>query len=597
MFFYRVKNFLLLVKTHWLIIITALFLVFLIELPTLSFPFIIGDAYRGINIPISGANVHEYLVRGKEILEGHGLGSSTLREGKENEDYYFSISEYILVKPAIWLGFSSADITTIYVVDNFIGVFILILLIYSLVFQMSGGSKTLSAMTALFVIGGYSIVYNKSLFYNDFNMYGRATVPYIPSIFFFLYLNLLYKSLTSPKKKFIILSGIAFGLLFYIYFFAWTFSLAATATLLVLYLFRKDIRSAKKVLMILALGLLFGAYNLFRIFSFVNSPAGQNFSYYSWLMHTRSAVFSKIGFVTLILFIVFAFKRRADKNLVFILSLILAGWIALNQQLFTGKLLQYGHYYWYLIVPMSIVSGFYMFWFWLDSDRLRRVLFVLILAAVFLNTMVGQYRSALTGIDFKLYQQNFRPLIDYLETAPVQGVILATDEINETLFTIYTSHDLFWSSFALLDKTHPQRVRDALFVYAYLNKYSRDNFYDYFNKIIRNPDSDSFYKSLYFSIEGRASGLDFYIYMSTVANDPTILEDRRQKILMALSEEYNTILKNGGVISLLKRYGVNFIFWDKNRNPEWDLSVLPDLKLVVENKQIYLYKLGVDSIN
>jgi len=100
------------------------------------------------------------------------------REGKEEKrDYYFTINEQVLSAPIRLLGLSDRiDVVTLYNAYNAIGVCALILLLYFFVLMLSG-KRLLAAVTALFVVGGYSIVYNKGLFYSDFNVYGRAMYP------------------------------------------------------------------------------------------------------------------------------------------------------------------------------------------------------------------------------------------------------------------------------------------------------------------------------------------------------------------------------------------------------------------------------------
>ena len=121
------------IKEHLFIIVSAIFLVLIIEAPVLFFPKMAGEQYRGINIPtLGGANVYEYLMRGNDILAGHGLGSSSLREGKDNADYYFSIAEYLISKPIYWLGLGQGvSIVQLYDVYNFLGIITIILLIYT----------------------------------------------------------------------------------------------------------------------------------------------------------------------------------------------------------------------------------------------------------------------------------------------------------------------------------------------------------------------------------------------------------------------------------------------------------------------------------
>ncbi len=606
-------------KTHWFIILAALALVTIIEVPVFLFPKMAGEKYQGINIPtLGGANVYEYLMRGKDVLEGHSLGSASLREGKENSDYYFSIAEYILNKPIYWLGLGyNVDVVKLYDVYNFLGIFAIVLLIYFLVLDMSG-SKLLSAVTALFVVGGYSIVYNKSLFYTDFNIYGRAVFPYMGSLFFFVYLYIVYVAVISSPPAggeatkqsslfrlrllrpsewsrndiLVALAGLSFGLLFYIYFFAWTFVLAFTVTLFGLYLFF-DRSIAKKAGTVLGIGLALGVYNIYRIFSFVNSPEGEKFSYFSWLVHGNTLIFSKIGFIAAILLAIFIWRSPKDKNILFMTSLIIAGWVALNQQIITGKILQYAHYYWFFIVPISIVISFYIIWQLLDiGPSLTRKFFAfLIVGIVFVNTGVGQYRSSLMTLESKIYDQNFKPLINALNLNSAPGVILAADDVNATLFTIYTSHDLFWYSFALMDKTSMSRAKEALFTYLYLNKNSRNDIQKYLEKVMQDQNEVSFYKDLYMAIEGQSSGLDYYDYVNKVS-DLKIIGEHRKEIISELNKDYRAIFKSRTAFAdLLNKYGINYIVWDKNKHPEWDLSVISGLQEIVSSNNIFLYQM------
>jgi len=150
------------IKAHGWIISGSFLLTIIIFAPLLVFPGVIKDKYQGININHFGGDAHYYLTRGKEVLDGHGLGSPMLREGKNGADVQLSYSEYILLAPIKLLGLEKKfNIVSIYNVYNFIGVFFLILLIYFFVLQLSD-SKLLSIATALFVVGGYSIVFFKT---------------------------------------------------------------------------------------------------------------------------------------------------------------------------------------------------------------------------------------------------------------------------------------------------------------------------------------------------------------------------------------------------------------------------------------------------
>src|SRR5258708_3789556 len=94
-----------LLKRHFAAIIIALGLALLVAAPLIAFPIATGNEYRGINIAHI-SDEYFYLTRGKEALEGHGLGQPMLAEGKDASDETFSYAERILVSPLRILGIS-----------------------------------------------------------------------------------------------------------------------------------------------------------------------------------------------------------------------------------------------------------------------------------------------------------------------------------------------------------------------------------------------------------------------------------------------------------------------------------------------------------
>jgi len=272
--------------------------------------------------------------------------------------------------------------------------------------------------------------------------------------------------------------------------------------------------------------------------------------------------------------------------------MILAGWVALNQQVISGRMLQYGHYYFYFIVPFSIIVSFYMVWCLIQNNDIRKYLFSFIIVIVFINTIGGQYRSFEISLTDRIYEQNFRPIINYLNQDETPSVIL-TNQFNAFLFAIYTPHDLFWQNIASVHNIPLQRFKDALFVYLYLNKEARDDFRGYLEKIGEDKRiKGSYYNLLYRNLESYWSGFDFYDYLDKIKTNDQALIEKRPPIISRLSEEYNeTVAKDNGIDSLLKKYEIKYIVWDKNKNPEWDLSVLENLKEIICNNNICLYRI------
>lgn len=564
--------------SHKLALLNGLILAALIIAPLFIFPLMSGNSYRGITIADNGTDELLYLSRGKDVLEGHRLGNPLFREGKDGQDPFFTYVEYMMLAPVKLLGLENrADITTIYASYNFIGVFVLALLIYFFVLQLSG-DRLLSGLAPALVIGGYALLDYNLLF--SINLYGRAFSPYIPVLATFLYYNLLALCLKSSQWKYKILAGLSFGFLFYVYLYAWSFILALNGVLFALYFFKKDFVSVKKILIITIFGLGIGSYNILKLSLFFFSENSRQLSYFVGTSHDHIPIFSVAGFVALALLAAFARKNKNDKNILLFLAFILSGWIVLNQQIITGIELQSDHWSSYFFGPAIIIIASYIIWSFIRDVKYKKILAILIFAAVFFNVAIGQYRAARTLFDLKQDRQNYRPIIDYLSKDPNPGVILAADNQQEYLFTIYTPHDLFWARAFLIVNVPMQRVRDALYVYLYLNKMSVNNFAAAATNL-----------NIYQAIEGYASGLDEADYnKQRIAGSDDILKER-QKLLQELVREYGAITaQKDGIKNLLKAYGVTYIVWDKSKNPEWDLSVIGGLTEVASSKNIHLYK-------
>ncbi|QQG42881.1 MAG: hypothetical protein HYW15_01585 [Candidatus Giovannonibacteria bacterium] len=574
-------------REHGLIIILGLLLTLLIEAPLLVFPFV-SKNYQGINIPHFGTDSHFYLSRAKEALEGRGMGNPWLREGKERQDIMFMYNERALTAPIRFLGLADRiNVVTLYNIYNFIGIFILILLAYFFVWQLSG-SKLLSAVAAVFAIGGYHIVYRQFL-YNDFNIYGRPMFPYMSSLAFFAYLNLLVLWLRTKKFIYGLFSAVALGSLFYIYFFAWTFALALNGALFLLYFLKREWAPAKSLTLISAAGVLIGFYNLFQMWALFQSDIGAQIAYFHWSSRTHLPIFSKIGAAMLLLLAFFWYRKRNNERIILISALILAGWISLNQQIITGKAVEIGHYYWYFIVPLSILAGLYMLWELLDNFAWRKQLFASMLVVVFLHGALGQYRSFFITLPGKEYEQSYRPIIAELKKDAAPGVVLAADDYLAYLIAIYTDRDLFWAGAASQTIMPFSRFSDMLYVYAYLNKEARGDFAGYLRSLMSDATDDSFYKGLYGFIEGFSSGMDYYDYVYKAKTDKNVIGPHRERLIADLAREYSQLTGGGGMAGLLKKYGVKYIVWDKNRHPEWDLSFLK-FKLLLEHNNIDLYE-------
>jgi len=579
-------------REHYIVCIAAFVMAVLVLFPVIYFRVAARDAYQGINIPHFGTDAHFYLSRAREAFDGHRLGNPLLHENKNGPDSFFMYTERFLMAPVRWLSFGhQVNVVSVYYVLDFVGVMLLIFLLYSLARQL--GANNLSAVAAaVFAIGGYSIVYNKVLFYNDFNIYGRPTIPFTSSVITFLYLNLFLKTVRGGSRRYFVGAAIALGALFNMYFYAWSFALAFNGVMGGLYLCQKDWARFRQLAIITIGGLMLGAYNLYSLFSYLTSDVGKQSSYFLLLARTHVPIFSKISFGVLILFIWFFYKKRKSGEWLFILGFIITSWVVLNEQILTGRSLQYGHYYWYFIVPLSIVVGIYMLWVLLSATRYQMVFSLVLIALAIVNSVVGQYRSSLTNFNEKKQEQEFRPLIDFLNVSREPSVVLTTDNSDGYLFTIYTPHDLFWNSGALLLNTPTTHIEDTFLVYAFLNKKARLNFPQFLRNLEQDRQQWPVYRDLYEDLEGLWSGKDYGTYQAAVLeHDPTIIPGREETVRRLTKDFFERASDADKVEGLLQKYSVRYIVWDEKASPEWDLSDLPDLVERVHNGRLHLYEI------
>lgn len=608
----KIVNIFKFAKSHWLVLFCATAMSFLVILPQLLFPLLSGNDYRGLNIGNFGDDDIGYYSKAKDFLCGNGLGNYALSIGKDNPDPHGLYIDVILLSPLRLLDkISEYNIVTIYMIYQFVGIIALILLIYTFIIQLSG-HKFLATATAIFVIGGYRFILLYPImtahFRVDINIYSRPVMPYLSSIVFFVFLNFLVKAIKTNKWNYAVLSGVVFGLSFYTYAYAWTFSIILLACLFFFYVLKRDKAILKKIFIIISTGIVIGIYTFIHISFLFQSEIGHQITFFFGVHSGRYfAPISKLAVLSFLLFIIFAIRNRDNKYSLLILSLILAGQIAMNQQLVTGKSVQVLHYFWYFIIPSIIVCNFYMLWV-LCPERFKKrlapgILFILIMLA-FTHTAVVQYRVTEATFKYKQYAQQYKPIFDFLNKEDTRKVILISNRFYGHMVTVYTNHDLFWGNVGVF-YTPIERFTDALYVYGYLNNKSRADFtsyimnYDYDDESVINIGGQptEMVSDIFFMLEsywyGQTYNVDNVAYSHLWAiSDESVLKFRKN-ILAQLEQDFfdkKEKEKNDKVADILKEANVSYIIWDSELNPDWDLSNIPNLQKVASSNNVYLYK-------
>lgn len=590
-------------------------LALLIESPLIAFPFYAGERYQGINIAHFGNDEHFYLSRAREVLDGNSLGQPFLAEGKEMPDSFLYNDEQIVLSPFTLTGMGRfVDVVDYYNLLNFVGLIGLLFLAYLLLYALSADAL-LSATGALFMLGGYLLIENgtilsvilrgRDIFYSTFNIFGRSNFPYMALVPFFGFLIATYYAVNSEFRKwsretlipyiYVALAGALFGLLFYLYLYAWTFALAFLGALFLTSLAWRRWHGAIAVFAISSIGLLIGSVKLYTFYSLYTSEWATQLSHFFLTVESRQFIMSNTGLAVLILFVAYAYFNKRDRNNFFILALIAAGWIALEQQLITGRTVQYGHYYWYFVVPISILVSTYIGVRLISKHftSLRTLTCAVLIGAAFIHTAGTQYKSFFTTVESKLREQDFAPIIAKLQKEP-RAVVLS-DPGSATypfLTTIYTPHDLYWLQAATTSIFPMEHFKDALLVYLYLNKDARNDPVKYLRASLASTTYNA-YTVMYEEIESFEMNVPLRKYRSSLPRtDPEILA-AREAFLPELEQDYRTLAQNpASVRSLLQEQGVRYVLWDRRERPEWDLSVLGPLTVVVTSTDVILYELS-----
>ncbi len=574
-------------RVHWPAPLAALIVALLIYAPVIAFPIYAGNAYQGINIPPFGTDEHGYLTRAKETLEGKSMGEPFLAEGKtENVASYSSFERGFLFPLTLFAASKNINVATLYNTLGFVGIFALILLIYAFVYRISS-DRWLAVATAVFVVGGYTITETRTLFHSGFNIYGRNPFPWASSLLFFGYALCLYEGLVRERPRALIGAAVLLGISCYAYFYTWTFEFALAGSLILIFLVLRNLIRARNVFLVALGGALIGAPVWISLLSVAHSPVSAEMNFYNWVVSSHVPIFSRIGTVTAILFALYLRFRR-DENMPLFGALILAGWVALNEQVITGKVLQYGHYYWYFVTPISIVVGAYLLQKF-APQKFKLVLPVILVVLALVNTVGGQHKAFFAHTSEKLHEQAYAPALTALRQGQPGVVLTAMDDSYPMLVTIYTDRDLYWSASALIYNTPQPRIEESLLVYLFLNKESRSDPVRYLTSHLASGETNP-YVTLYKSIEGYRTGFEYYDYEKRLTGglDPKIAEVRGQLLDQLKADYVRDFSSPVDVSNILEKRDVRYVLWDKTISPEWDIAFLHP-KLLVESQGVALY--------
>lgn len=576
-------------KSRYLVLAVCIAVGVTVAAPSWYFHFF-EPSYRGIELFGSDAE-DAYVALIQEVYDGHPLLGNAYWAREKDQPYILQPLSPMLVAGLGKVLFLSA--VEVNLLTKFLLPFLLALLVYLLFKDITGRTGTALSMM-LFVLliqatwvwlnpGSWDdILFSQRLpgVDDNFLSYARPINPQVSSFFFFGYLLCLWRALFTETaleraKRYAIAAAVILGLSFYTYFFTFSFLFAFNAALLLWYLWKRERQSARTLFFITGGALLIGIPYFFNLYEIMRSPFSGYVATVNGSVEGRHFILSKVwwGFA---LVLALAWKH-IGRIKVFALAFLAASFLMTNQQLITNVSLPVpAHYNWYYIAPVcgALLIYFAVLFFEKRSRAPFVQAFLLLVGAVFFYTaFLVQQQSYKTHQPYFVGIQRYADVLAFADTAlPKESVVLANENLSNLLAT-YTSHNVHYSTKVVNFLVDPARVRASYYLYLALQGLDAEHAESYFGEH-RNDIGSTLYGMRYREQNGCGGCFPENVF---------------QKLVF----EYKEFMKGDWLRRELKKYGVQYVLWDKTADGVWQLDRFFTKELYAEDGLI-IYDVAAD---
>ena len=557
----------------------------LIIAPGVYFRYLDGG-YKGIDFFGSDAE-HFYLAQIQEIYDGHlSLGNVYLAEGKDDHYVQPPLPPILVASFGKLIGVSARDINLI---TKFLLPALLTALVYSFFKNLFKRKDLALLMTAFVLLTQATWIFLNPISWKTFFLtgtfpgtnanfltYSRPINPQVSSFFFFGYLLCCWKFLfdndsEKSEKFFGTLSAVILGLSFYTYFFTFSFLSVFNAILFFWFLYSKDWRQLKKITIISVAGLVLAIPYAVNLIGMLKSPFYLGLTHRLGVSEDHQFIFSRVWWGVTMLFILL--YRKADKLKVFILSFLATAFFVTNQQLITGRTAPIpAHYHWYYIAPVAGAILIYLFFTYFEKFAnlfVSRLLMVILMSVFFYGGFLFQKNSYALQRPYFIDFQRYAPVLSWLDKNIKKESSFFADKQLSDFIPAYTRHDVYYGNDLSNSLISEERFKHTLYIYFYLDGVSKDSARDYFY------DKRDFVGAEIFGQHYRMKNGCYGCFPDS--------------ILDGLISEYQYFLKKD-FTGQLKEYVVDYVIWDKQKNPGWRLDRFFNKKLY-EKDNIVIYSI------
>jgi len=532
-------------------------------LPFFYFQAKLGSNFRGV-FPAVVNDAMFYYARINDVVNGHSsLGNAYLFEHKNSLPQQLFLAEYLLASPIKWFGL---NINTAQLVYNFLLPAIAFLLTYSALFLI---------LKSRF----WSIIFSGFLFFGLYLLaFIRPISPQFNFIFWLTQFIFLWLLLGKPNsRRLLILNIINFGLLFYIYPYYWTFYLIFFAVFVVLNLivskyFHNPNYGSRAMLgiavggFILAIPYFYLNYSTYRLPEYTETLTRLGMIYTHFPSGFRIVFYTLFGLLCLVLAL---WKKiiSIDIKAIFLVSGILASLVAVNQHLITGRNFEFSSHYdmaavFFLIFAIAYLLKNYLEIF--SNITIHRCIVMGIILLVIGLTFYGFFnysKQVLAVINAEsIYSQNYAPVFDWLNKNTVKDSVAYTNSDISSFIPVYTADNVYYIREANLFYVSDSEVFDRFIL---------NNFFETFDKSFVIENDRAVYGVRYIDAYGHSVQANKLRRLLGLKPEPEIYlpEEAIQKVIVRAKE-----LQKGDFAKEIKKFRIDYLVWDKNKNPEWQIN-------------------------
>src|SRR3989338_8776453 len=488
-------------------LILAVVLSFLMIWPYLHFITALGGEFKGILPPVIDDELF-YSARIQDVFDGYPtISNAYLFEHKNSLSIQF-LSEYLLAQPLKVFGLTVIQ-----------GRFL-----YNLVLPALSFLLTYSAFYLIIKSRFWSVIFSSFLFFGLYlNIFLRPVSPQLNFIFWLTQFIFLWKLIKNGfSRKILTWNTVNLGLLFYVYPYYLNFYFIS--------------RTSEYGETITRIGLISSRF-----------PSGMRVVLGALVLLTLFAIALKFSLI------------QINIPALFFAAGLLATIISSNSHIITGKNLEFSSHYRMLSVFFFSFSFAYLWRAYLGLNPGYKKTVSLALVIIVLFTVVQNVRayvnrySAISSSE----EQEYALLFDWLnKNTPKDSVVYANDTLSN-LIPVYASNDVFYSENANLFLVADDEI---------LTRFILNNFFETLDREFVIKNSRAVYRVRYADIYGHAvqgNKLRRLLKMKTVP-ELYLPEDAINNVLSRANQ-----IKNSDLEKELKKYRLDYILWDKNKNPEW----------------------------